>query len=115
MPFINHEDYFANVPADVHERLLQIQAEIEARIPGAKRCIGYNMPGFRFQRNFFYFAAFKNHIGIYPPLHADSALIEASARWRGPKGNLSFLHQEPLPITLIGDIAVALALQYQQS
>ena len=34
------------------------------------------------------------------------------APWRGPKGNLSFPHKEPLPLELIGRAAAALAAQY---
>ena len=78
-------------------------------MPDAVRCIGYQMPAFRMGRIFFYFAAFKNHIGIYPPVR-DPALVEELARWRGPKGNLIFPLKEPLPIDLIGRTAVALAL-----
>lgn len=114
MAVANHEEYFANVPSDVRARLEQIQAEVEARVPGATRCISYSMPAFKQRRMFFYFAAFKNHIGIYPPVKDNLALIEETARFRGPKGNLSFPLKEPLPIELIGNIAVALAAQHAE-
>ncbi|MDO8329326.1 MAG: hypothetical protein Q7T36_02515 [Fluviicoccus sp.] len=89
-----------------------IQAEVEIRIPAALRCIGYNMPAFRGKRIFFYFAAFKKHIGIYPPLTQGAGLIAELAPWRGPKGNLSFPRNQPLPIELIGRVAVALYREY---
>ncbi len=112
MSFATHEAYFASVPAPVRPLLERIQAEVEARVPGALRCIGYNMPAYRQARIFYYFAAFKRHIGVYPPLAEDPALIAECARYRGPKGNLSFPLAEPLPIDLIGRVAVALAAQY---
>jgi uncharacterized protein YdhG (YjbR/CyaY superfamily) len=112
MSFATHEDYFSSVPAPVRPLLERIQAEVEARVPGALRCIGYNMPAYRQKRVFFYFAAFKKHIGVYPPLDQDPALIAQCARYRGPKGNLSFPLAEPLPIDLIGRVAEALAAQY---
>jgi uncharacterized protein YdhG (YjbR/CyaY superfamily) len=112
MTFATHEAYFASVPAPVRPLLERIQAEVEVRVPGALRCIGYNMPAFRQKRVFFYFAAFKKHIGVYPPLDQDPDLIAECARYRGPKGNLSFPLDEPLPIELIGRVAVALAVQY---
>ena len=112
MSFATHEAYFASVPAPVRSLLERIQAEVEARLPGALRCIGYNMPAFKQKRVFFYFAAFKKHIGVYPPVTGDPALIAECARYRGPKGNLSFPLAEPLPIDLIGRVAVALAAQY---
>lgn len=92
----------------------RIQQEVERRVPGATRCIGYNMPAFKLQRIFFYFAAFKHHIGIYPPVKDDAALIAETAQFRGPKGNLSFPYKEELPLALIGRVAEALAIQIQK-
>jgi uncharacterized protein YdhG (YjbR/CyaY superfamily) len=109
----SHEEYFATVPAPSRALLEHIQAEVEARVPGATRCISYRMPAFRLQRTFFYFAAFKKHIGIYPPVTADRAVMRATAPYRGGKGNLSFPLHEPLPIELIGRVARALADQYR--
>jgi hypothetical protein len=42
-------------------------------------------------------------------MNNDAALVEESTKYRGPKGNLLFPHDEPLPVELIGRIAVALA------
>lgn len=61
---------------------------------------------------FFFFAAFRNHIGVYPPVTQDPALIEELAPYRGPKGNLSFPFGEPLPIEWVGRVAVALSREY---
>lgn len=115
MTLSTHEQHFAAATAEAGARLRQIQAEVERRVPGAERCVSYRMPAFRLQRVFFFFAAFKHHIGIYPPLSADAALVRATQRWRGPKGNLSFPHDEPLPIELIGRVAAALAAQSMRS
>lgn len=79
---------------------------------GAERCVGYGMPAFRKNRIFFYFAAFKKHIGVYPPVTAPQHLIEELGPYRGPKGNLIFPHSAPLPLELIGRVAEALADQY---
>jgi len=112
MTFETHEAYFASQAPAVRERLQRIQQEVERRVPGAQRCIGYQMPAFRQRRVFFYFAAFKRHIGVYPPVTLDAALIAETARYRGPKGNLGFPLNEDLPLDLIGRVAEALAAQY---
>jgi uncharacterized protein YdhG (YjbR/CyaY superfamily) len=112
MPLITHEDYFAKCTPQARALLLQVQCEVEKQVPEAARCIGYSMPAFRQERIFFYFAAFKKHLGIYPPLTGDDALISETARFRGPKGNLSFSNAQPLPLELIGRVAKALAAQY---
>lgn len=115
MPPATHEDYFAQCTPQARAWLLQVQAVVEQQVPGAVRCIGYSMPAFRQQRIFFYFAAFKKHLGVYPPLHDDAALVAETACYRGPKGNLSFPYSEPLPVELIGRVAKALAAQYAKS
>lgn len=108
----DHAALFAKAPPPVRERLEAIQREVEARMPGAERHVGYGMPAYRKGKVFFYFGAFKDHIGVYPPVTAPSGLVEELARWRGPKGNLSFPHKDTLPLELIGRVAEALAVQY---
>lgn len=114
-----HEDYFAAVSPDVRPLLEAIQAEVERLVPGAERCIAYQMPAFRLPgkkgRIFFYFAAFKKHVGIYPPVRdPDVSLAEGLAPYRGPKGNLAFPLKDEMPVQLIGEVAVALAREYER-
>ncbi len=107
-----HTAHFDIVAPEMRLRLQLIQAEVERRVPGSERCVAYQMPAFRKGRVFFYFAAFKKHIGIYPPVDGPAALVEDLMPYRGPKGNLSFPHSGPLPIALIGRAAERLAAQY---
>ena len=108
----SHEDCIASAPAEVQPLLHSIQSEVERRLPQAKRVISYGMPAYRMHRVFFYFAAFKNHIGIYPPVTDDVALVAETAAFRNEKGNLRFPLSEPLPLELIGRVAQTLAAQY---
>jgi uncharacterized protein YdhG (YjbR/CyaY superfamily) len=89
-----------------------IRTTVASLLPDATPCIGYNMPAFRDGRIFFYFAAFKKHIGIYPPVTRDADLISELAPYRGEKGNLSFPLNQPLPLELIGRVALALHREY---
>lgn len=114
MTFSTHEEYFKTVNPEAQALLLAIQQHVEALIPEASRCISYKMPAFRAKRVFFYFAAFKKHIGIYPPVTNDADLIKLLAPYRGPKGNLSFPLNQPLPLELIGKVALALYKQTGQ-
>ena len=50
------------------------------------------------------FAGFKAHIGLFPPTRGNAALEKAVARYAGPKGNLRFPYDEPLPLALIARI-----------
>ncbi len=108
-----HDDYIAAAAPGARAGLHAIQAKVEALLPDATRCIGYKMPAYRHTKVFFYFAAFKKHIGVYPPVR-DEALVRELAPYRGEKGNLSFPLSEPLPLDLIGRVAVALYHQYEK-
>jgi uncharacterized protein YdhG (YjbR/CyaY superfamily) len=48
-----------------------------------------------------YFAAFKNHIGLYPPVKGDAKLVKAASAYTGEKGNLQFPLDHPIPYGLI--------------
>jgi hypothetical protein len=48
-----------------------------------------------------YFAAFKNHIGLYPPVTGDTRIQKATSPYAGEKGNLRFLFDKPIPYDLI--------------
>ena len=113
MPFKSHSEYFAAQPAALAARLEQVQRVVEAKVPDAVRTVSHNMPAFKIVRTFFYFAAFKNHIGVFPPVTTDASVVAASAPYRGPNGNLSFPHAQELPLALIGRVAEALASQYR--
>jgi uncharacterized protein YdhG (YjbR/CyaY superfamily) len=113
MAFSSHDEYIASAAPDVRPLLMSIQAKVESLLPDASRCISYNMPAFKAKRIFFYFAAFKEHIGIYPPVTQDARLVKELAPYRGQKGNLSFPLNQPLPLELIGRAAVALHREYE--
>ena len=74
--------------------------------PHAKETISYRMPAVRGRGILIYFAAFKSHIGLYPPIKADPALDAALAPYRGPKGNLRFPLDQPVPYDLIERIVL---------
>ena len=102
-------DEYIDAAAPVAQPILEeIRALARATVPAATETISYQMPAFRRPRVFFYFAAFKAHIGIYPPVKGDEALAAELAPFRGPKGNLKFPLNEPMPYELIGRVIAAL-------
>lgn len=96
----------------VREILCEIRAVINANTPTADECMSYEMPAFKHTRPFIYFAAFKKHIGVYPPVTNNESLILELLKYRNEKGNLSFPLKEPIPYKLIGQVAKALYKQY---
>ena len=70
------------------------------------------MPAFSHDQRFIYFAVFKKHLGIFPPVRDDKKLIKALAPYRNAKGNLAFSLDQPMPYQLIARVVIALAQQY---
>src|SRR5688572_24878397 len=110
--FANIDEYLDSVSPDVREILEEIRRTISGAVPGSKETIGYGMPAFRTDRIFIYFAAFKKHIGIYPPVRGDAKLDKALLPYRGEKGNLKFPLDQTMPYDLIRRVAETLAGQY---
>jgi uncharacterized protein YdhG (YjbR/CyaY superfamily) len=95
------EAYIARFPADVQAILRKLRQTIRSAAPDAQELISYQMPAFKQHGILVYFAAWKQHIGLYPPLSGDKPLEKAVARYAGPKGNLQFPLAEPIPYALI--------------
>ena len=72
--------------------------------PEAVEKISYQIPTFALKGNLIHFAAFKSHIGLYPPVKGDEKLQADIARYQNEKGNLRFPLDEPIPYALIGRI-----------
>jgi hypothetical protein len=59
----------------------------EGRSPGATEKISYRMPAFFLDGAHIYYAPFKHHVGMFPPVKGDPQLNKDLARHRGEKGN----------------------------
>lgn len=95
------DDYIARFPAEVRRILQKVRTTIRTAAPEAKETISYQMPAFKQHGILVYFAGWQKHIGLYPPVSGDKALEKAVARYAGPKGNLQFPLDQPIPYDLI--------------
>lgn len=99
------DEYIAGFPNDVQGILEKIRMAIRKAAPDAEEIISYQIPAFTLKGQLIYFAAFKNHIGFYPPVTGgdEKFKIEKSV-YEGPKGNLKFPLDKPIPYALISKI-----------
>jgi uncharacterized protein YdhG (YjbR/CyaY superfamily) len=93
--------YIASFSPEIQVVLKTIRLTIRNAAPAAEETISYKMPAFRLNSILVYFAAYKKHIGLYPPVRGDAKLEKAIARYAGPKGNLQFPLDQPIPYDLI--------------
>ncbi|MEO8275133.1 MAG: DUF1801 domain-containing protein [Thermoanaerobaculia bacterium] len=103
--------YIAAAAPEAQAVLRKLRATLRKALPKAEERISYRMPALFLDGAVIYFAAFKKHIGIFPPLKGDAALQKAIAPYRGPKGNLQFPLSEPMPYALIARFAKARAAE----
>jgi uncharacterized protein YdhG (YjbR/CyaY superfamily) len=95
------DDYIAGFSPDVQKILRRIRSTIQDAAPAAQETISYQIPAFTLNGVLVYFAAFKQHIGFYPPVRGDAGLEKAVASYAGEKGNLRFPLDRPIPYGLI--------------
>jgi uncharacterized protein YdhG (YjbR/CyaY superfamily) len=108
------DEYIADFPPKARAALRKIRAVLRKGAPDAEETISYRIPALRANGILVYFAGFKNHIGMFPPVRGDARLIAALERYRGPKGNLRFPLDEPMPLALIARIVKLRAKQDQE-
>lgn len=96
------DDYLARATAAARPVLEKIRAIAAAEVPDRIEKLSYRMPAvFSRAGVVIYFAAFTNHIGLYPPVKGDAALAKALEPYRGEKGNLRFPLERVMPYALI--------------
>jgi uncharacterized protein YdhG (YjbR/CyaY superfamily) len=97
-------EYIAAFPVAVQELLRLVRDTIRQAAPEAGEKISYRIPTFTLHGNLIHFAAFKNHIGLYPGSEAIEAFREELLDYRTAKGTIQFPLDRPIPVALIAKI-----------
>lgn len=92
--------------------LRQVDEAIHNAIPDAVQKISWSMPTYWKKRNLIQFAAFKKHLGLYSGAEAVSAFAERLQDYKTSKGAIQLPYIKPLPLDLIGEMAVWCRNQY---
>jgi uncharacterized protein YdhG (YjbR/CyaY superfamily) len=99
------DEYIKPFPKDIQNILEKMRETVRKAAPEAEETISYRMPSFKLKgRVLVYFAAFRRHIGLYPP--APREFKNEVSRYEGPKGNLKFPTDEPIPYDLVARIVL---------
>ena len=84
------DEYISQFPPEVQDKLNTIRKVIKETAPDATEKISYQMPTFVLHGNLIHFAAYKNHIGIYPTPIGIEAFKEELSQYKGAKGSVQF-------------------------
>lgn len=93
--------YIAGFPPDVQTRLQSIRATIRKTAPHAEETIKYAIPTFTLHGNLVFFAAFTNHISVYPAPRGNEQFEAELAEYEGGKGTVRFPNDRPIPLDLV--------------
>jgi uncharacterized protein YdhG (YjbR/CyaY superfamily) len=96
------DEYIAGFPQQVQERMQEIRATIRETAPGAEESISYKMPTYKIKgERLIYFAAYKNHIALYPAPAGVKGFEADMALYGRARSTLGFPNDKPLPYELI--------------
>jgi len=99
------DDYIEAQPESLQPLLHQVRDALSAALPDAEERISWRMPTYWKKHNIIHFAAFKNHIGLYPGDKAVAHFADRLTQYKTSKGAIQFSYSKPLPMELIAGIA----------
>ena len=89
--------YLLQFSPAIQARLAKIYAIFEKAFPEAQFIYSYQMPTFKEKKNLVHFAAYTNHIGIYPGPQGIQALLDAFPTIKTSKGTWLIPHHLTFP------------------
>lgn len=98
------DEYIAGYPPEVQAILKKVRSTIKSAAPDAVEAIKYQIPTFVLNGNLVSFAAYKQHIGLYPIPAGTQKFQKAIAVYRAAKSTLRFPLDEPIPYDLISQL-----------
>src|SRR5258705_13762132 len=99
----NVDEYLAAQPKKVQSILNKLRSTIKSAAPKADEVISYQMPAYKYNGMLVFFAAWQNHIGLYPAGRL-IAFEKELARYERSKGTIKFPLDKPIPYNLISRI-----------
>jgi uncharacterized protein YdhG (YjbR/CyaY superfamily) len=93
--------YIAAFPEDIRKKLEKLRKAIQAAAPRAEEAIAWGMPTFRLNGNLVHFAAFKDHISLFPSSSPIPAFRKDLASYKVSKGTIQFPLDRPIPLDLV--------------
>lgn len=99
--------YLSTFPNKVQIILLNIREIILKNSPTVKEEMAYGMPAYKYKgQPLIYYAAFKNHIGVYATPSAHQYFKDKLQSYKSGKGSVQFPLNKPIPYKLIEEMVV---------
>ena len=97
----NIDEYIASFTEELQYVLQDIRRVIKTTAPNAKEIISYGMPAFKSNGVLVYFAAYKNHQGLYALPSGNTALQKELLIYKTGKGSIQFPLNKPMTLDVV--------------
>ncbi len=98
------DEYIRSFPPDVQKKLEELRKIVLENVSEAKETISWRMPSYKLHGYVIQFAAFKNHIGLFPGPAAIDAFRPELSHYKLSKGTIQLPLDEPIPADLVRKI-----------
>lgn len=98
------DEYISATPKKARDLVESLRKIIRQAAPQAEEVIHYNMPAFKQNGMLVWYAAFKEHIGLYPKASAIAAFKAELAGYKTTKGAIQFPIAKAIPAGLVKKI-----------
>ncbi len=98
------ETYIDKFPKDIQAILIKIRRIIEKIYTDDSEKMLYGVPGFKKGETFVAYAAFKNHVGLYPRPKTIEHFSEELKEYKTSRGGIQFPLDKVMPYKLIKKI-----------
>lgn len=97
------DDYLKDVTPPQREALERVRKIATKLIPEVEEVISYGIPTLKYKGKYvIYFAAFKNHMSVFPGAALTSKYKEMG--YKTGKGTIQFTEDKPLPEAIIKEL-----------
>lgn len=104
IPVDSIDEYISRHRGDIQKQLQAVRRTIHKAAPKAEEAIRWSMPTFCQNGNLVHFAAFKDHISLFPNSSGIAVFQKELRDYVTSKGTVHFPHGEPIPHGLIAKI-----------
>ena len=102
--FSTVDEYIALQAEATQLFLEELRQTIRDAAPDAEELISYQMPAYRFHGQFVWFAAYKNHYGLYVLKKVVAAFAEKLKPYKSGAATIQFTYDAPFPKELVREI-----------
>jgi uncharacterized protein YdhG (YjbR/CyaY superfamily) len=102
------EEYIAAAPEPARDALQRIRQTIRACVPAdSVEVLSYRIPAFKHKKVLVWYAAFSDHISLFPTGAVIEMFQKELASYSTSKGTIYFPLDKPVPVTLIKKVVKA--------